>query len=195
MKGNELPYLDVCEKLRSRRKALGYTQEGLAKAVGVRKETIKYWETGQVDIRYAKFCNYVSLCEVLRCDLTYLITDQELPTLKATDVQEVTHLSGAAVESLLDMASGNQWFSLRALDALLRYSQGAILDNIGFYLHESETMEAPNGMRIPKSAIYSNIVTGELAVLRSRIQEGDYKWPEDTVPLGDDAYIWVGGEP
>lgn len=195
MRGSQIPLLDVCEKLRARRIALSFTQETLAEAVGVSKESIKKWETGQIDIRSAKLCNYMSLCEALQCDLTYLLTDQELPTKKATDVREETRLSAEAVEGLLDMAHRNQWFALRGLDALLRHSHGFLLENIGFYLQETETMEAPNGMRLPTSAIYSNIVTGELAVLRSRIQAGDYKWPEDTVPLGDDAYIWIGGKP
>lgn len=194
MRGNEIPAIDVCEKLRSRRIALSFTQETLAEAVGVSKETIKKWETGQIDVRSAKLCNYMSLCEALECDLTYLLTDQQLPTQKATDVQEETRLSGEAIERLLDMAHRNQWFALRALDALLRYSQGFILDNIGFYLQETETMESPNGVCIPKSAIYSHVVAGELAVLRSRIQVGGYKWPENAVPLGDDAYIWEDGE-
>ncbi len=190
--GNELHLFDIREKLTSRRQALGYTQQQLADAVGVSVETVKKWESMQSDLRTMKLTNYMSLCEALRCDYSYLLTDQNLPTKEATDIQRETRLSAAASKNVVAMGRDNQYFALRGLDALLRYENGWLLDQIGMYMESQKDSfaEAPDQTKIPMHLLYAKCIETELAVLRSMIQSGDLNWPEDKSPNGDDAYIW-----
>ena len=190
--GTEIHLIEIRDKLTSRRQALGYTQQQLADIAGVSPETVKKWESNQYDLRTMKLTNYMKLCEALRCDYSYLLTDQNCPTKEATDIQRETRLSAAASKKVVEMGRENQYFALRGLDALLRYENGWLLDQIGMYMESPKDSfaEAPDQTKIPMHLLYAKCIETELAVLRSMIQSGDLNWPEDTSPNGDDAYIW-----
>jgi transcriptional regulator with XRE-family HTH domain len=47
--GWKAAYLSLCSTLRNRRKALGITQEELAKSIDVDRRTLQRWEAGEMD--------------------------------------------------------------------------------------------------------------------------------------------------
>ena len=191
--GSVVNFSEFHVKLKLRRKELGFTQNQLAQELGVSEKTVKDWEHEIFNHSGMKLGNLIRLCKVLNCDVSYFLTDQVLPTKEATDIQKETRLSAAAAKKIVEMGSRNQWYALRGLDALLRYDNGWLLDKIGEYItSQKETVaEMPDRSKIPMHFLYAKIIENELAVLRSKIQAGELKWPEDTSPNGDDAYIWV----
>lgn len=190
--GTAIHLPEIRYKLTSRRHALGYTRQQLADAAGVAPETVKKWESNQYDLRTMKLTNYMKLCEALQCDYSYLLTDQNCPTREATDIQRETRLSAIASKKVVEMGHENQYFALRGLDALLRYENGWLLDQIGMYMvsQKDSFIEASDRTKVPTHLLYAKCIETELAVLRSMIQSGNLNWPEDTSPNGDDAYIW-----
>lgn len=63
------------EKIKTLRKEKGLNQTQLAQAVGVSLRTIRGWE---IEGRYPKqHAIYQKLADVLNCDLTYLMTENE----------------------------------------------------------------------------------------------------------------------
>lgn len=63
------------EKIKTLRKEKGLNQTQLAQAVGVSLRTIRGWE---IEGRYPKqHAIYQKLADVLNCDLTYLMTEDE----------------------------------------------------------------------------------------------------------------------
>ncbi|MBQ6602447.1 MAG: helix-turn-helix transcriptional regulator [Eubacterium sp.] len=67
--------MTFAEKIKTLRKAAGLSQEELAEKVGVSARTVRGWEA---DGRYPKKqALYSRLCEVLDCDISYIMTDTE----------------------------------------------------------------------------------------------------------------------
>lgn len=190
--GNAINISAFHVKLKRRRKELGFTQEKLAEELGVTSKTVKNWENEIFNHSGMKLENVIRLCKVLNCDISYFLTDQNCPTREATDIQRETRLSAIASKKVVEMGHENQYFALRGLDALLRYENGWLLDQIGMYMvsQKDSFIEAPDRTKVPTHLLYAKCIETELAVLRSMIQSGNLNWPEDTSPNGDDAYIW-----
>lgn len=67
--------MTFAEKLKELRKSAGLSQAGLAGRTGVSSRTVRGWES---EGRYPKDQTiYTKLCEVLGCDISYLMTDTE----------------------------------------------------------------------------------------------------------------------
>ena len=59
-----------CDNLKALRKAEHISQERLAEKVGVSRQSVSKWETGET---YPEMTNIVALCSVFRCEITDLI--------------------------------------------------------------------------------------------------------------------------
>ena len=59
-----------CDNLKALRKAERISQERLAEKVGVSRQSVSKWETGEA---YPEMTNIVALCSVFRCEITDLI--------------------------------------------------------------------------------------------------------------------------
>ena len=59
-----------CDNLKALRKAEHISQERLAEKVGVSRQSVSKWETGEA---YPEMNNIVALCSVFRCEITDLI--------------------------------------------------------------------------------------------------------------------------
>ncbi|BAZ18739.1 XRE family transcriptional regulator (plasmid) [Calothrix sp. NIES-4071] len=66
-----MPIVGIYVKLKEIREARGFSQEGLARAVGVSLNTMQRWEYNL--IRSASFDTLEKLCEVLECKVEDLL--------------------------------------------------------------------------------------------------------------------------
>lgn len=62
-----------CDNLKALRKAERMSQERLAEKVGVSRQSVSKWETGEA---YPEMTNIVALCTVFHCEITDLINSQ-----------------------------------------------------------------------------------------------------------------------
>ena len=62
-----------CDNLKALRKADNISQERLAEKVGVSRQSVSKWETGEA---YPEMSNIVALCTVFHCEITDLINSQ-----------------------------------------------------------------------------------------------------------------------
>lgn len=60
------------------RKEKNISQNELAKRSGVLLRSIQMYEQGQRDINGAKLSTLISLCNVLNCDISDILTDESL---------------------------------------------------------------------------------------------------------------------
>jgi transcriptional regulator with XRE-family HTH domain len=69
MKGDR-SQMRFCDNLKALRNAEGLSQERLAEKVGVSRQSVSKWETGEA---YPEMPNIVALCTVFHCEITDLI--------------------------------------------------------------------------------------------------------------------------
>jgi transcriptional regulator with XRE-family HTH domain len=69
MKGDR-SQMRFCDNLKALRKAERMSQERLAEKVGVSRQSVSKWETGEA---YPEMSNIVALCSVFHCEITDLI--------------------------------------------------------------------------------------------------------------------------
>ena len=62
------------EKLQILRKNKGFTQEALAEKLGVSRQAVAKWESGQI---YPDISNLISISELLNVSVDYLVKDQD----------------------------------------------------------------------------------------------------------------------
>lgn len=84
------------ERLRKLREAHGYTQESLAEALNVNPQAVKAWEKRK-DPSDPKLRNLLSLCDLYKCDLDYLIGRIDEQTHDNKTACELTGLSETAI--------------------------------------------------------------------------------------------------
>jgi transcriptional regulator with XRE-family HTH domain len=76
----------------------------LAEKISVARQTISKWEKGEG--AGPTVWDLLRMCEVFGCDYGYLVGDYDCRTRTATDIQEDTGLSEAAIDNLLVSADG-----------------------------------------------------------------------------------------
>ena len=84
--------------LKKARKRRGWTQEDLRIEMGVSLKTVMNWEQGRVN---PPLETMIELCEVLDCDLDYLIGRLEEKTHDLHSVHEFTGLSEKALDKII----------------------------------------------------------------------------------------------
>lgn len=72
------PLRDLGERIRQRRKAMGWSQEELALVAEIDRSYVGGVERGQRNLTFTVLCR---LCEALKCDVATLTVD--LPTLRS----------------------------------------------------------------------------------------------------------------
>ena len=65
--------MKFCDNLKALRKAERMSQERLAEKVGVSRQSVSKWETGEA---YPEMSNIMALCTVFHCEITDLINSQ-----------------------------------------------------------------------------------------------------------------------
>lgn len=89
------------EKIKTLRKEKGLNQTQLAQAIGVSLRTIRGWE---VEGRYPKqHALYQKLADVLNCDLTYLMTENESFITQASE--EFGNRGAKQAQQILEQAA------------------------------------------------------------------------------------------
>lgn len=87
-------------RLKELRKLNDLTQAELAKEMHVHLKTVQNWEQGIV---IPPFETIIQLCDLLKCDVDYLIGRIDCQTHDVQFIHDQTGLSEAAVQALLDM--------------------------------------------------------------------------------------------
>ena len=88
MNNPDVFYKQVGENIRAKRKERGLSQEGLAKAVGLKRPSMSNIEKGRQNILLHTFCDIV---ETLGTSPSALLPDQ--PRSKPTEMPDLTALS------------------------------------------------------------------------------------------------------
>ena len=93
--------IELGMKIRSERKANGYSLDDLREITNISRQTLAKWERGEgtgptVD-------DLLSMCKAFQCDFGYLVGEYSCKTRQATDIQKETGLSETAVNSLIKL--------------------------------------------------------------------------------------------
>ena len=92
---DDIPFV-IGQRIKTQRIVLGLTQEKLADQINCSSKTIVNYESGQL-IPLEKM---LKLCDVLQCDMGYLLGEYEAPTRTIADVQSALELSNKTIEKL-----------------------------------------------------------------------------------------------
>lgn len=85
----------IMKRIKQARKDAGLTQEKLAEKMYCKRETIAQWERGQYT---PSIDALVRLCDILQCDLGYMLGEYEQKQRETSDACKVTGLSEAVIE-------------------------------------------------------------------------------------------------
>lgn len=91
--------MEFKDKLSIQRKQKNYSQEQLADMVGVSRQSVSKWETGE---SYPDMAKIIQLCKLLDCELTELLDDGVLSEVKS-DAGESSQTKG---KQLIDYFNG-----------------------------------------------------------------------------------------
>lgn len=121
---NDKPEL-LGKMIRERRKKKKMTQEALAEKVGVSAKQISSYENGH---QYPPMDMLFMLCEVLDCDLGYLLGQEDYKdvTLLRTSIENATGLTPKSLDTIIGIKNGMVGAYLPALNKLLS-DKGALL--------------------------------------------------------------------
>ena len=85
------------EKLQILRKNKGYTQEALSEKLGVSRQAVAKWESGQV---YPDIANLIQISELMNVSVDYLVKDQDCAmNIKAYDDPDLDELISFRLEA------------------------------------------------------------------------------------------------
>lgn len=87
----------IKERIKEARKDAGLTQEKLAEQVPCKRETVTQWESGK---NIPPLDALIRLCDILQCDITFLLGEHPEKRRETSDACKVTGLSEAAIERL-----------------------------------------------------------------------------------------------
>lgn len=91
-------FTEVGNRIRDCREEIKYSQEQLALELEyASRQTIGKWENGDIT---ANIDDFIKLCNIFNCDMGYLLGEFDTKRHIVADVQEVTGLSEAAIETL-----------------------------------------------------------------------------------------------
>ena len=115
----------IKERIKEARGDIGMTQDQLAKKVGYERETITAWESGK---NTPKIDTLIQLCDILQCDLGYLLGEYPEKRREVSDVHDLTGLEASNANRLIMLqavikenpySSYRQKFYLDTLNSLL----------------------------------------------------------------------------
>ncbi len=138
-----------------------FSQEKLAEEISITRGSVLAWEKGD---RIPPVETMVRLCELLDCDLDYLLGRCDTFRKETADISEATGLSPAAAETLIKWKSFSDGevnpttitfdefaqtkFGQKTLNSLLESDEGMdVLSKIGLYLHGKISRTLPRGER------------------------------------------------
>lgn len=90
----------IKERIKKARSDINMTQEQLAKRMGYERETVTAWESGK---NTPKLDALVRLCDILQCDLGFLLGEYKEKRREVADACAVTGLSESAVKRLYQL--------------------------------------------------------------------------------------------
>ena len=118
-------------RLKALRKEWGYSLEQVAEACGVQQyQTVSKWESANT---IPSMKQLLKLCNLYCCDVGYLLGEYDCKTRKATDIQEKTGLSEAAIERLEYLAIF-QPDMMKTLNLLIEFERADIIKLINSFL-------------------------------------------------------------
>ena len=112
------------EKLQILRKNKGYTQEALADRLGVSRQAVAKWESGQI---YPDISNLIQISEIMNVSVDYLVKDKECAiNLKIQPDTELDELIAFRLEANVNTYAAfmNEVDSTRPTSHDFRYENG-----------------------------------------------------------------------
>ena len=173
---------EIGERIRTERKKLDLTQDGLAEKIDIgSRQTIAQWENG---VALPPLSKLLCMCDLFGCEIGYLLCDYDCKTRTATDIHKEICLSEVAISKLspLSVVHGMRLYSQptkdrqTALNAILGFNDSDILELIHEYLYrDEEAVELKDGRILsPETIIESYMleINAELKILRNQIKGG-----------------------
>lgn len=108
--------MKIGEKIKLRRKELGWSQRDLAERMGYNHSTITRIETGKIDIPQSRILQFA---EVLRTDVAYLMDWEEEPKEKLTENDELADNTKRLVEFAKSVPEDKVELVLRVMKSIL----------------------------------------------------------------------------
>lgn len=99
--------MNLCEKLQTLRKEKGMSQENLAEAIGVSRQAVSKWESGQ---SYPEISNLIALSELFKVSIDSLVKDVEESTNK--DNNQNNHFDNLKFMMHYEYKSKREFFNL-----------------------------------------------------------------------------------
>ena len=163
---------EIGERIRTERKKLDLTQDGLAEKIDIgSRQTIAQWENG---VALPPLSKLLCMCDLFGCEIGYLLCDYDCKTRTATDIQEETGLSEQAVNFLKEQ----KLYRCSAIDKIITYDGGIIIrliyDHL-FYKANDVEIEVGNNTTINKknlADVFLLQIISELRTLRKIISGG-----------------------
>lgn len=162
---------EIGERIRTERKKLDLTQDGLAEKIDIgSRQTIAQWENG---VALPPLSKLLCMCDLFGCETGYLLCDYDCKTRTATDIQKETGLSEAAINELITAHTSRQYFALLAVNALLEDSNMQTLDTLGRYFHIDDkfTVESMSGQPIKEKTLIAIEIQPLIDSVRQRVQK------------------------
>lgn len=89
--------------IKKERKQLGYNLDDLAIKIGISRQTLAKWESGQGNGPTVN--DLLRMCEIFDCDFGYLVGEYSCKKRESTDIQAATGLTEAAILKLQSKGS------------------------------------------------------------------------------------------
>ena len=173
---------EIGERIRTERKKLDLTQDGLAEKIDIgSRQTIAQWENG---VALPPLSKLLCMCDLFGCEIGDLLCDYDCKTRTATDIQKETGLSEAAIARIGSSTSGSgvrlytkqRDLERKALNYVIEFNGGDMLELIANYLiKEEKPVELEDGRVLtPETIATSNLLelSGEMQALRKKLRGG-----------------------
>ena len=95
--------MEFKDKLAAQRKQNNYSQEQLADIVGISRQSVSKWETGE---SYPDMAKIIQLCKILNCELTDLLDDGVLSESNLSNSSKDSQTKG---KQPIDYFNGFSW--------------------------------------------------------------------------------------
>lgn len=185
---NDKPEL-LGKMIKERRNKKKMTQEALAEKVGVSAKQISSYENGH---QYPPMDMLFKLCEVLDCDLGYLLGQEDYKdvTLLRTSIENATGLTPKSLDTIIGIKNGMVGAYLPALNKLL--SDKGVLLSVLIPLARLEKLEQIKAARCEALAKKY----GDEMIAEAMRREPDRAIPPDDpdAPEIDEKLLEVMGE-
>lgn len=128
--------------IKQERKRLGDNLDDLAQKIGITRQTLAKWESGQGNGPTVN--DLLRMCELFSCDFGYLVGEYSCKRREATDIQAETGLTSEAIDTLRALDSKSRRYINELLESPCEL--GKIAHTYCLYRDMSRYYSGTNGM-------------------------------------------------